>query len=175
MGAAALPPHTTPGNLPRVRTALLPLRAACPASRGGGRPTPDHERLGHERRHRRRRRRTRCARGTARRVADLLAGVLPRTGRWDLALFRPAPVRGYVLGGARAVGLRGGGDCRQLVLPAPRTPAMVHREHRPAPCPPPRPAHSELQPAALPRRESAFSPRDRRNACAECVRAASRI
>jgi len=52
-----------------------------------------------------------------------------------------------------------GGAQGELVLQAPRPPAVVLRQHRLPPHPPPQPAHSELQPRALPPGRSAVPER----------------
>ena len=67
--------------------------------------------------------------------------------RRHLALLRPAPVRGRLLGGARDVELRRRRAAGQLVPEAAASPAVLHRQHRPAPRPPPERADPELQPA----------------------------
>ena len=60
-----------------------------------------------------------------------------------------------VLGAAQGLGLRPGSGDGQLLLPSPRGPAMVHRQHRPAPRAPSGAPHPELPPPAGARRERA--------------------
>src|SRR5207248_8273524 len=71
----------------------------------------------------------------------------------NLAVLRPAPVRGRLLGECRALELRGSGAAWQL-LPAPAEGASVlHRQHRLPSRAPPQRTHPQLQPAARPRGE----------------------
>src|SRR5215211_223528 len=78
-------------------------------------------------------------------------GVARRRHR-NLPLLRPAPVRGRVLGALGRLGLRGCRALRQLSPQAAEGPAVLHREHRPAPRPPPQRADPELSAPARPRR-----------------------
>ena len=89
-------------------------------------------------------------------LVQLPTAMLAGRGR-DLAVLRPAPVRGRLLGARSRTGatptaaLRG---ARYLKLP--EGPPVLHRQHRPAPRAPPERAHPQLQPAARPRREPVF-------------------
>ena len=76
-----------------------------------------------------------------------------RLGR-DLAVLRPAPVRGHLLGAQRRLDLRRRRAARQLVPEAAEGAAVLHRQHRPAPRPPPQRADPQLQPPGRARRES---------------------
>ena len=76
----------------------------------------------------------------------LVAGAAGR-----LALLRAAPVRRRLLGARRGLGLHGGGAAGQLLLQAAARAAMVLGEHRLPPHPSSQPAHSQLQPAEVPR------------------------
>ena len=108
-------------------------------------------------RHRRRARLVITTLCLARRLAGLPARpgcpvTAGRRGR-DLALLRPAPVRGRLLGAQRGVELRRRRPRGSSYLRLPQRPALLHRQHRPAPRPPPQRADPELQAPARPRRE----------------------
>ena len=78
----------------------------------------------------------------------------PRRHGRRLAVLRPAPVRGRLLGERRELGLRGRGAARELVPEAAAALPVLHRQHRPPPRPPLERQGPELQPAARARRES---------------------
>ena len=87
-------------------------------------------------------------------VPDRPAAGAPRVGQHrDLALLRPAPVRGHLLAVRRELVVRRRRAPGQLVPAAPAGAAVHHRQHRPAPRPPSERAHPELQPAGRSRRE----------------------
>ena len=71
-----------------------------------------------------------------------------------LAVLRPAPVRGHLLARPAGVGLPPRRAPRQLVVRPAAVPALVDRQHRLPPHPPPLEPHPELPPARVPARLS---------------------
>src|ERR671910_3468454 len=77
-------------------------------------------------------------------LARRLAGVAarpdaerdPRRHGRRVAVLRPAPVRGRLLGERRELGVRGRGAARELLPEAAAALPVLHRQHRPPPRPP---------------------------------------
>ena len=87
-----------------------------------------------------------------------------------LALLRPAPVRGRLLGVGRALELHRRRARGQLVPEAAEGAPVLHRQHRPPSRPPPERAGAELQPAGRARRERGLR---RRSRCSPSATASS--
>ena len=150
LGYRALP---QPARHVRARLAPRPRRQAA-LHRALGAPADSRQRDGHQPRARGRSpSASACALGWQ--AYLLVQGpVLMLTGAGRrLALLRPAPVRGHLLGSPRRVELRRRGAPRQLVPEAPHGAAVLHRQHRPAPRAPPERPDPELQPPGRARRE----------------------
>ena len=99
-------------------------------------------------------------------VRGVHAGVSGRFYGRHLAVLRPAPVRGRVLAPPRGLGLRRRGAERILLPGAAAGAAVVHRQHRVPPYPPPRSTHPQLPPGARPPGAAACCTRFRSCACA---------
>ena len=69
-------------------------------------------------------------------LACAIADHISRRFDWRLAVLRPAPIRGHLLGPRRELEFSRRGAARQLALRLAKCLAMVYRQHRGAPCPP---------------------------------------
>src|SRR5712691_9793064 len=137
MAAARLSPLSAPGHHVRHRPCLsLHPAATAAGAHDARRMAALAQHHGHQRDNRGSRRRHDMARrhrsSPARASAHHAAGGIDRC----LAVLRPAPVRGHVLGKRKRLEPAGGRTARQLALPPAGGSALVYRQYRRASCAP---------------------------------------